>query len=124
MDALKERFISAKTEKEREAVRQEIRKACTEDPQDVAEIALEQILQSHAEIDSFLIRRQLEEILPFISLAYVAETYFGKSRQWLYQRINGTLVNGKRARFTPAELSTLNSALQDMGRRLQDTRIS
>ena len=124
MDALKDRFINAKTEKEREAIREEIRKACDEDAVAVAEASIAQIKDSHAEIDAYLVRKQMEEILPCISLAYIAETYFKKSRQWLYQRVNGLLVNGKPAKFTPEELETLNYALQDMGQRLATTRIS
>lgn len=124
MDQLKDRFINAKTEKERDAIREEIRQACDSDAAAVASIAVEQIQESHAEMDAYLIRKQMEDILPCISLAYIAETYFKKSRQWLYQRVNGLLVNGKPAKFTPAEIETLNFALQDMGQKLATTRIS
>lgn len=71
-----------------------------------------------------MIRTRLKNILPAISLAYVAKTYFGKSRQWLCQRVNGNLVNGKPARFTPAEIEILNDALQDMGKILSSIRVS
>ncbi|MBO7192286.1 MAG: DUF5053 domain-containing protein [Bacteroidales bacterium] len=53
----------------------------------------------------------------------MAKSYFGKSRQWLYQRVNGLLVNGKQAQFTPAELETLNFALKDMGEKLSSTHV-
>jgi hypothetical protein len=74
-------------------------------------------------IDGVLIRQQMEEVLPFVSLAYIAKTYFRKSRQWLYQRVNGLSVNGKPARFTPAELDTLNIALKEMGQKLASIHI-
>lgn len=124
MDLLKDKFINAKSEKERESVREEMRKMCDGDAVSVATLAVEQIKETHTEIDAYLIRKQMEDILPCISLAYIAETYFKKSRQWLYQRVNGLLVNGKPARFTPEEIETLNFALQDMGQRLATTRIS
>ena len=124
MDALKERYISASTEKEKEQVLAEIRSACDEDANAVAEIAVEQIKESHAEIDAYLVRKQMEDILPCISLAYIAETYFRKSRHWLYQRVNGLLVNGKPAKFTPQEMETLNFALRDIGERLMTTHVS
>lgn len=124
MDLLKDKFINAKSEKERESVREEMRQMCDDDPVSVATLAVEQIKETHTEIDAYLIRKQMEDILPCISLAYIAETYFKKSRQWLYQRVNGLLVNGKPARFTPEEIETLNFALQDMGQRLATTRIS
>lgn len=124
MDWLKDKFINAKSEKERDAVRAEIRQMCDDDAVSVAALSVEQIRETHTEIDAYLIRKQMEDILPCISLAYIAETYFKKSRQWLYQRVNGLLVNGKPARFTPEEIETLNYALQDMGQRLATTRIS
>lgn len=124
MDLLKDKFINAKSKKERESVREEMRQMCDDDAVSVATLAVEQIKETHTEIDAYLIRKQMEDILPCISLAYIAETYFKKSRQWLYQRVNGLLVNGKPARFTPEEIETLNFALQDMGQRLATTRIS
>ena len=124
MDLLKDKFINAKSEKERESVREKMRQMCDDDAVSVATLAVEQIKETHTEIDAYLIRKQMEDILPCISLAYIAETYFKKSRQWLYQRVNGLLVNGKPARFTPEEIETLNFALQDMGQKLAATRIS
>ena len=94
LDALRERHTKARTQKERDAV---------------AEMA---------------IREQLQDVLPSISLAYIAKTYFNKTRAWLYQRINGLKVNGKPARFTPEEIETLNYALKDIGGKLSSIRIS
>lgn len=88
-----------------------------------ADITIEQLKDTIERIDGVLIRQQMEEVLPFVSLAYIAKTYFRKSRQWLYQRVNGLSVNGKPARFTPAELDTLNIALKEMGQKLASTHI-
>jgi len=44
---------------------------------------------------------QLGEVADIVSLSYIAKKYFGKSKYWLYQRINGYTVNGKTARFKP-----------------------
>lgn len=123
LDQLKSRYVNASSEKEREEVRDAIRHACNENPIRVAEIAVEQIKETIERIDSVLIRQQMEEILPFVSLAYIAKTYFKKSRQWLYQRINGLSVNGKPAQFTHEELDILNFALKDMGQKLSATHI-
>ena len=124
MDALKERYTRASNEAEREAVMAEIRACCEEDSDAVLALAVEQIKEAHEEIDNYLVRKQMEHILPCISLAYIAETYFKKSRHWLYQRVNGLLVNGKPAKFTAQELETLNFALHDIGERLVETRVS
>ena len=123
MDLLKSRYMNAKNEQERDAVRKEIAELCDEDTMKVASIATEQIQESIDEINGIIIRRQLEDILPFMSLAYIAKRYFGKSRQWLYQRVNGTIVNGKPARFTNQEIDILNAAIQDMGNRLPSTKV-
>ena len=124
LDQLKGRYVNATTEKEREEVREAIRQACDEAPKEVATIAIEQLKETIERIEGILIRQQMEEILPFISLAYMAKTYFGKSRQWLYQRVNGLMVNGKPAQFTSAELDILNYALKDMGQKLVSTYVS
>ena len=123
MDQLKAKYINAKTEKEREEVRSLIQQACNEDAVSVAEIATEQLKDTIVKIDQILVRQQIEEILPMTSLAYIANTYFNKSRQWLYQRINGNIVNGKQASFTKEEIDILNHALNDIGNRLINTRI-
>ncbi len=123
MDELKSRYVNAKNESEREAVMAEIRTACDRDALMVADIAVEQIKGTIEEAKELAVRRQMEEILPMTSLAYIAKTYFKKSRQWLYQRVNGLSVNGKPAKFTKEELATLNFALQDMGKKLSHTVI-
>lgn len=124
MDALKDRYTNASSESEREKIMAEIRACCEDDADAVLALAVEQIKETHEEVDTYLVRKQMEHILPCISLAYIAETYFKKSRHWLYQRVNGLLVNGKPAKFTAQELETLNFALHDIGERLVETRVS
>lgn len=124
MDALKERFVNAKTEAEHQAVNAEIHEICEEDAVAVAEIVKLQLMETHKKVDEILVRKQLEEMLPAISLSYIAKTYFKKSRAWLYQRINGLSVNGKPARFTESEMETLNYALNDIGHKLTNIRVS
>ena len=53
-----------------------------------------------------------------VNLAYIARHYFGKTRQWLYQRLKGQMVNGKPASFTDAEEATFIQALHDIGLQL------
>ncbi|MDR1153314.1 MAG: DUF5053 domain-containing protein [Bacteroidales bacterium] len=66
---------------------------------------------------------RLGEVSRVISLSYVAEKYFGKTRQWLYQRLNGNMVNGKPARFTPDERQKLSEALADISRLIRETSL-
>ena len=64
------------------------------------------------------LRQQLGTIPEIINLSCVARRYFGKSRTWLYQRINGNNVNGKPAYFTRSERKQLQDALHDIGEKL------
>lgn len=61
------------------------------------------------------IKKELEAINEFTSMSYIAKHYFGKTRHWLYQRINGSQVNGKTATFTEEEKHQLVVALKDLG---------
>lgn len=74
--------------------------------------------------DNITIRKQMNDILPFISVSYLAKHYFGKSTSWFYQRLNGNIVNGKISRFTKEEISILNNALKDMSKKIGDLTIA
>ena len=67
------------------------------------------------------VRQKLNRVLDFASMSYIAKNYFGKTRQWLYQRVNGNIVNGKPADFTPDELNTLSVALSELGDIMKET---
>lgn len=67
------------------------------------------------------IRQKLDRVLDFASMSYIAKNYFGKTRQWFYQRVNGNIVNGKSADFTPDELNTLSIALSELGDIMKET---
>lgn len=63
-------------------------------------------------------KKMMEELAPALSLSYIAENYFGKSKPWLYQRINNSVVNGKPVSFTQEELKKLADSLGDLSNRL------
>lgn len=63
-------------------------------------------------------RTMLNEVKSAVSMAYIAENYFGKGRAWMNQRINNTMVNGKPTAFTDEELKILADSLDDIGNRL------
>jgi len=82
--------------------------------------------ESEERIDSFIeesVKMQLEKVSQIVSLSYIATRYFSKTRNWLYQKINGCSVNGKPAKFTPEEITTLNLALQDISKDIGSTVI-
>lgn len=66
------------------------------------------------------VKKIVQEAQDVVSLSYIAKRYFNKDRSWLYQRINGTLVNGKPAAFTEQELTILADSLKNIGLKLSD----
>ena len=71
-----------------------------------------------ADLQAEVIRKKMGDTPKFINLTQIARVYFGKSQSWLMQRINGNTVNGKEARFTPAEAKQLEAAFHDLGNKL------
>lgn len=64
---------------------------------------------------AYTMHQQMGTLSEVINLAYIARHYFGKTRQWLYQRLKGQLVNGKPASFTPDEEVKFKNALNEIG---------
>lgn len=83
--------------------------------------AKEAINESESIIKEANLRLTLDNIFPAISWSYIASNYFKKSRSWLHQRINGSLVNGIPARFTDEEKRILIKALDDLGINIKKT---
>lgn len=129
-----EEFKMLKTESEKLAFqkkRQEKLQAMTDVERDSYLVASEAGLKntiSEAECfiekaDDSLLREQLVDVLNVISLSYIAERYFGRSRGWLYQRINGYKIHGKTAVFTSDERKKFIVALQEISTMLTKTSI-
>lgn len=76
----------------------------------------QELLKDRAE--ELVLRDKLESVLPIVSVSYIAKNYFNKSRYWLYQRINGNIVNGKKAKFTPSEIVLLETAFKDISKKI------
>lgn len=71
-----------------------------------------------SEFYSKAIKEKLAAVSDGLSLAYIAKEYFGKSKEWLYQRLNGSVVNGKQAGFKREEVVQLQLAIRDFGNKL------
>lgn len=78
-------------------------------------------MQSESIIKETNLRLTLDNIFPAISWSYIASNYFKKSRSWLHQRINGSVVNGIPAKFTDDEKKILIKALNDLGINIKKT---
>ena len=120
---LKERFINASSQ-EKENIDQEMRVLMDENPEAWAEAMSQSLKETRIEAEKIVLRQQLESILPVLSLSYISENYFGKTKSWFYQRLNENLVNGKPAKFTEEEIKTLNFALQDISKKIGSVSIS
>lgn len=69
-------------------------------------------------LDELTLKEQLRDITEIISMSYIAKHYFGKTRAWLYQRINGNPVRGKVYTLNSKEKDILNNALQDISKKI------
>jgi hypothetical protein len=77
-----------------------------------------------AEADELIARHKMGDIPEAISLSYIAKTYFGKSRGWLMQKVNGNTVNGRKAAFTPGESRQMREALLDLSEKLSKAALA
>jgi len=66
-------------------------------------------------------RLKLEKVLNIVSMAYISENYFNKSRSWFNHRLNNSKVNGVPVSFNENEVKTLSFALDDIGTKMKDT---
>ncbi|MFR8838609.1 DUF5053 domain-containing protein [Bacteroides nordii] len=73
---------------------------------------------------SITIREQMNEIIDLIPISYIAKNYFGKSRAWLYQRINGYRVRGRVYTLNDKEIETFNKALKDISNKIGSLSVS
>jgi len=120
----KMRDINAKSDYEREKLHIEFEKLANEDPEGFETAVMESARKTLSDAKELKIKEQLSQISEIISMAYIAKTYFNKSKSWLSQRINEFDVNGKPAKFMPEEIDTLNFAIKDISSKLGTVRIS
>lgn len=63
-------------------------------------------------------KQTLSDILLDISWARVSTRYFGKSRSWLHQKLDGVNSNGGEGGFSEIERNQLRNALKDLATRI------
>ena len=77
-----------------------------------------------AKINDISVKIQLAENAELLPLAYIAKRYFNKTKSWLYQRVNGNIVNGNPAKFTEPEKVIFNNAIRDISKKIGSINIS
>ena len=109
---------NATTEREREAIEAEMRELHTSDPKAFTE-ALESLIKDTARrVEELTVAEKVGDVTKMVSMAYIARTYFGKTRSWLAHKLHGDIVNGKPSSFSEEELQTLKNARGDMSKKL------
>ena len=76
------------------------------------------------EADEMIFRAKLGDLPEALSFSCIAKKYFGKSRGWLMQKVNGNRVNGKTAIFTDEERLMFRKALQDLSEKMSAVAMS
>ena len=62
----------------------------------------------------------LGAIPEYISMAYLAQRFFGKSRSWLHNKLKGNKSNGKSLVFSQSELKELKQALEKLSSEIKE----
>ena len=104
MQADFERFKELKTTEEKEAFKKEMQDKYNKLPEaqkeaykKASEAGLKATVNACNDyierVEEAILRDKLGELPEAISFSYIAKKYFGKSRNWLYQRINGNIVS-------------------------------
>ena len=114
---LAERNRMAKTADEKEAIAKEMEALKNQNPEAFTE-ALESLIHTTAkEVEDLTIAEKMGEVTKMISMAYIAKTYFGKSRSWLYHKFSG-MNNGVSDDFNDIDRDRLKAALNDIAARV------
>lgn len=69
------------------------------------------------------LRMQIGDEYSLLPLSYIAKHYFGKTRAWLFQRLNGYRVRGKVYTLTDEQKAVFNDAVQDIAKRIGSVRL-
>lgn len=70
------------------------------------------------------LREQIDSRYDLLPISYIAQHYFGKSKAWLYQRLNGNKVRGKVYTLNDEQKEIFNSAVKDIARQIGSVQLS
>ena len=70
------------------------------------------------------LREQIDSRYDLLPISYIAQHYFGKSKAWLYQRLNGNKVRGKVYTLNDEQKNIFNSAVKDIARQIGSVKLS
>lgn len=122
LEKLRLQYRNAKTEEEKKQIDAEMQKLFEKDGDHFAEEMIELAKETADRAEELVLRNQLESVLPIVSISYIAKTYFNKNRSWLHQRINGNIVNGKKAKLSSSEIGILKVAFKDISEKIASVK--
>jgi len=76
-------------------------------------------METVMKVKSPAMKAVMSDILLDISWARVSTRYFGKSRSWLHQKLDGINSNGGVGEFSTEEKQQLKGALCDLSERIR-----
>lgn len=128
---LQNEFVLLETAEQKERFRQKIHSSLSgktgrevaEFSQAIHERAIETIGMSEQLMREIELKQLLKDVEPAVTWSYIAEHYFGKSRSWFSQRMNGYHVNNQEAVFTAEEKKKLANALLDLSERIKNSAL-
>lgn len=116
---LKKLYRNAKTDEDFVRIDSQMDALFSENKEEASRALLDDLKQTVKEAEEDSVRSRISNILPAISVSYIAKNYFHKSPAWFNQRLNGNIVNGKKAKFSEDELETLSIALREISDQLK-----
>ena len=120
INQLKEEWKATKDEDARKGITEQLQALYDEHPEEFERAFYEGFMETVEKVMTYRVQDHMEPITPMINLSYIAEHYFHRSRGWLSQKLNGSVMNGKPVTFTKEEISILADALRDISKKLED----
>lgn len=106
----------ATTEEQRAEIRRSMMELQEQNPEAYGEALERLIAETSGRVEELTIKEKMGEAAKVLSMSYIAQKYFGKTRSWLAHKLNGDVVNGKNSAFTEEEMNTLKFAFNDISK--------
>lgn len=120
INQLKEEWKATKDEDARKDITEKLQALYDEHQDEFERAFYEGFMETVEKARTYRVQDHMEPIVPIVNLSYIAEHYFHRSRGWLSQKLNGTVMNGKLVTFTKEETNILADALRDISKKLED----
>lgn len=113
---------ACKTEEERQVLIKKITEAHKNEDSDTI---MNNLMDIKKKVSDLSLEVRLLEIQKYgVSMTYIAESYLGKSRPYLSQRLHGNNVNGKKQSLTQDDIIKIANGLSHTSIKLQELSAS